>query len=116
VEIGTDEDHIHFLVQGVPSMSVSEITRIIKSITAKEIFSRHPEVKKLLWGGKFWTSGYYANTVGQYGNEDVIRKYIQGQGELTLKFIQGSYVCSSSDTSGLCPGVVHSKNFSHEEN
>ena len=59
VEIGTDEDHIHFLVQGVPSMSVSEITRIIKSITAKEIFSRHPEVKKLLWGGKFWTSGYY---------------------------------------------------------
>ncbi|MFT7036725.1 MAG: hypothetical protein ACJA2S_005262, partial [Cyclobacteriaceae bacterium] len=27
--------------------------------------------------------------------------------ELTLKFIQGSYVCSSSDTSGLCPGVVH---------
>ncbi|MFT7233743.1 MAG: hypothetical protein ACI8TA_002970, partial [Cyclobacteriaceae bacterium] len=41
------------------------------------------------------------------GNEDVIRKYIQGQGELTLKFIQGSYVCSSSDTSGLCPGVVH---------
>ena len=76
VEIGTDEDHIHFLVQGVPSMSVSEITRIIKSITAKEIFSRHPEVKKLLWGGKFWTSGYYANTVGQYGNEDVIRQYV----------------------------------------
>ena len=89
VEIGTDEDHIHFLVQGVPSMSVSEITRIIKSITAKEIFSRHPEVKKLLWGGKFWTSGYYANTVGQYGNEDVIRKYVQGQGGTYAKVYSG---------------------------
>ena len=81
VEIGTDENHIHFLVQGIPSMSVSEITRIIKSITSKEIFSRHSEVKKILWGGKFWTSGYYANTVGQYGNEDVIRKYVQEQGQ-----------------------------------
>ena len=80
VEIGTDEDHIHFLIQGIPSMSVSKITRITKSITAKEIFSRHPEVKKILWGGKFWTSGYYANTVGQYGNEDVIRNYVHGQG------------------------------------
>ena len=89
VEIGTDEDHIHFLVQGVPSMSVSEITRIIKSITAKEIFSRHPEVKKILWGGKFWTSGYYANTVGQYGNEDVIRQYVQGQGGSYTKVYSG---------------------------
>jgi putative transposase len=64
VEIGIDENHIHFLIQGIPSMSVSEITRITKSITAKELFSLYPEVKKILWGGKFWTSGYYANTVG----------------------------------------------------
>lgn len=54
--------------------------RTIKSITAKQIFQRHPEVKALLWGGNFWTSGYYANTVGQYGNEEVIRKYIENQG------------------------------------
>ena len=47
----------------------------------KEIFRLHPEVKCKLWGGDFWTSGYYVNTVGQYGNEDVIQKYIQNQGE-----------------------------------
>jgi len=34
-----------------------------------------------LWGGNFWTSGYYANTVGQYGNEEVIRKYVENQGK-----------------------------------
>jgi REP element-mobilizing transposase RayT len=51
--------------------------QIIKSITAKEIFKHHPEVKKLLWGGKFWTSGLYLNTVGQYGNETVIKKYVK---------------------------------------
>ena len=80
VEIGTDIDHVHFLVQSVPSLSVTRIVTIIKSITAREIFSQHPEVKKALWGGKLWTSGYYANTVGMYANQEVIRKYIQNQG------------------------------------
>ena len=80
IEIGTDEDHIHFLVQGVPGMSVEEMIRTIKSITAREIFHRFPEVKKELWGGSFWTSGYYANTVGQYGNTEVIKKYVENQG------------------------------------
>lgn len=81
VEIGADENHVHFLVQSVPKLSVETIVRTIKSITAKELFRLHPEVKNQLWGGNFWTSGYYVNTVGQYANEDVIQKYIQNQGE-----------------------------------
>ena len=80
VEIGTDEDHIHLLVQSVPTLSVDQMVRTIKSITAREIFRRFPEVKKDLWGGSFWTSGYYANTVGHYGNAEVIRKYVENQG------------------------------------
>lgn len=79
VEIGHEPDHVHFLVQSVPRMSVSKIVRTVKSVTAKELFRRHPEVKQLLWGGNFWTSGFYANTVGQYTNEEVIRKYIESQ-------------------------------------
>jgi putative transposase len=81
VEVGYEIDHVHFLLQSVPSISVSEITMKLKSITAKQLFQRHPEIKAKLWGGNFWTSGYYANTVGQYGNEEVIRKYIETQGE-----------------------------------
>jgi len=81
VEIGSDVDHVHFLVQSVPIRSVSEIVRTIKSITARKIFECHPEVKQQLWGGNFWTSGYYANTVGQYGNEEVIKKYVESQGK-----------------------------------
>ena len=60
-----------------------------KAITAREIFKRHPEVKEKLWGGKFWTSGYYANTVGQYGNEDFIRKYVEDQGKTYEKIFEG---------------------------
>ena len=81
VEIGYESDHVHFLVQSVPNLNVSEITKTIKSITAKQLFEKHPEIKAKLWGGNLWSSGYYANTVGQYGNEEVIRKYIERQGE-----------------------------------
>ena len=80
VEIGADEDHVHFLIQSVPILSPQRIVQIVKSITAKEVFRLHPEVKQKLWGGKFWTSGYYANTVSQYGNEKVIKEYVRKQG------------------------------------
>ena len=79
IEIGSDEDHVHFLVQGIPVMPVSRIVTIIKSITAREIYKTHPEVKHKLWGGNIWTSGYYANTVGQYGNEKIISEYVKNQ-------------------------------------
>lgn len=81
VEIGYEGDHVHFLIQSVPAVSVSQLIRTIKSITAKELFRRHPALKTQLWGGNFWTSGFYANTVGQYGNQEVIQKYIENQGQ-----------------------------------
>src|SRR5215207_6273743 len=80
LEIGTDEDHVHFLVQSVPTYSPKKIVQLIKSITAREIFAACPEVKKKLWGGEFWSDGYFVNTVGKHGNEEVIKKYIQNQG------------------------------------
>ena len=81
IEIGADENHVHFLIQSVPMMSVRVIAQTVKSITAKELFRLHPEVKNQLWGGQFWTSGYYVNTVGQYANEEIIQKYIHEQGD-----------------------------------
>jgi REP element-mobilizing transposase RayT len=50
------------------------------SITAREIFKRVPKVKKQLWGGEFWSKGYYINTVGQKGNEETIAEYVRNQG------------------------------------
>jgi putative transposase len=80
IEIGADEDHVHFLIQSVPAIAPSVFVQTTKSITAKEIFKKYPEVKKMLWGGKFWTRGYYINTVGQYGNENIISNYVKNQG------------------------------------
>ena len=82
IEIGTDKDHVHFLIQSIPTMSPSKIIQAVKSITAKEIFKLHPEVKEKLWGGEFWTKGYYVNTVGRHGDENTIQAYVQSQGKL----------------------------------
>lgn len=80
IEIGTDNDHVHFLVQSVPTYSPTQIITLIKSITAKEIFKTNPEVKAQLWGGAFWTSGYFVNTVSKFGDESTISKYVREQG------------------------------------
>ena len=80
LEIGSDMDHVHFLVQTVPMYSPKKIVQTIKSITAREIFMRVPSVKKALWGGEFWSKGYFINTVGQFGNEKSITEYVKKQG------------------------------------
>ena len=80
LEIGTDMDHVHFLIQSVPTLSPKSIAQKVKSITAREVFRRNPEVKRKLWGGAFWSSGYFMNTVGQHGNEDIIANYVKNQG------------------------------------
>jgi REP element-mobilizing transposase RayT len=95
VEIGYEENHVHMWVQSVPKLSVTMIVGTIKSITGRELFCLHPEIKQKLWGGHVWTSGYYANTVGLYGNKEVIRQYIENQGS------QNNYVQLHKDQLGL---------------
>jgi putative transposase len=81
--IGVDENHIHLLVQSAPRYSPSRVVQIIKSISAKEIFKKFPEVEKELWGGEFWNDGGYIGTVGEGTNADIIRSYIRKQGRQT---------------------------------
>ena len=81
LEIGTDEDHAHFLVQSVPTYSVTKIVTTVKSITARGVFRECPEVKKELWGGEFWTDGYFASTVSKHGDENMISNYVKNQGK-----------------------------------
>ena len=60
--------------------SATKLVRVIKSLTAREIFRRVPSVKKQLWGGEFWSDGFYVSTVGRHSSEEEIRRYVQRQG------------------------------------
>ena len=81
LELGTDGDHVHFLIQSVPMLAPQQIVRVIKSITAREIYRLCPNVKKKLWGGNIWSAGYFVSTVGKNGNEKQIENYVRNQGK-----------------------------------
>ena len=79
--LGMDKNHIHLLCSAHPKISPGEIVRIFKSITSREISRRYPQIRKELWGGEFWSDGYYVATVGDRGNWSQVEKYIQKQGK-----------------------------------
>ena len=56
--MATDGNHVHVFMGAPPRYSPAEIVKVIKSVTAREIFRRFEEVKQELWGGEFWGEGY----------------------------------------------------------
>lgn len=80
-QIGCDQNHIHILCSFAPKYSGGQFVRLFKSITAKEIFKKFPDIKKDLWGGEFWSDGYYLATVGERGNWNIVQKYVANQGK-----------------------------------
>ena len=78
--VGFDKNHVHFLCKFLPKYSGGQVIRLIKSITSREIFMQAPEVKRSLWGGEFWTDGYYIATISGKGDKKIIESYIEKQG------------------------------------
>jgi putative transposase len=76
-EMKIAKDHVHTFTSISPKYSVGEMVRVLKSVSAKEIFRRHPEVKTELWGGEFWEDGYFARTAGDKVTSETIRNYNQ---------------------------------------
>ena len=79
-QVGFDEDHVHLMTQFLPKYSGGQVIKLLKSISAKRVFHTLPEIKKELWGGEFWTDGYYIATISARGNKDIIMNYIKNQG------------------------------------
>ena len=80
-QIGCDRDHIHVLCSAHPKYAPGQLVRVMKSITAREVFKRFPKLRKELWGGEFWTDGYYVATVGERGSWEIVERYIRKQGD-----------------------------------
>ena len=78
--VGFDQNHVHLLTRFLPKYSGGQVIRLVKSLSAKAVFREVPEVKNELWGGEFWTDGYYIATISGKGNKAVIERYIKNQG------------------------------------
>ena len=72
-------DHIHMVIKSEPKYCPSYIMQIIKSISARNFFKLHPDVKKkYFWGGKLWTQSFFVETVGNI-NDTIVREYVRNQ-------------------------------------
>lgn len=80
-KIGCDQNHIHILASFPPKYSGSQVVGMFKSITARELFKQFPLLKKDLWGGEFWSDGFYLATVGERGDWKTVEKYVSSQGK-----------------------------------
>ena len=78
--IGTDGNHFHIFVDAPPKYSPLQIIRVVKSIIARTMFAKFPEIKKDSWGGEPWSDGGYVGTIGDETTANVVRNYISGQG------------------------------------
>ena len=79
-QLGCDKNHIHLLCSLHPKYAPGQFVRLFKSIIARQLFARFPSLKKELWGGEFWTDGYYVGTVGERGSWAAVEKYVREQG------------------------------------
>ena len=70
-----DKDHIHYMIETEPIMSISKIANLMKSYTTYHIWVRNPNyLRKHFWKEHtFWTDGYFACSVGNV-SEEILRK------------------------------------------
>jgi len=78
--IGTDRNHLHLFIETAPRYSPSRIIQICKSITAKQLFKRFPDLEEELWGSHFWSEGGHIDTVGDGYDVKKMEEYILAQG------------------------------------
>ena len=79
--MGTDQNHIHLRCSAHPKVAPGRIVQMFKRITAREILCRKPAVKRVLWGGEFWSDGYDVATVGERANWQTVERYVPRQGQ-----------------------------------
>ena len=80
IEMNHDADHIHLLMSVPPKKRVSDVVKVIKSISGRLLKKKFEYMRKAYWGIEgIWSNGYFVSTVGI--DEEVIKQYIKRQGE-----------------------------------
>jgi putative transposase len=80
------EDHVHLFLSVPPRYAPARVAHILKSISARELFARFPWLRRKLWGGKLWGTGYFVRSVGDAVTSEIIRRYIRYHEE--TKYVQ----------------------------
>ncbi|WP_328591938.1 IS200/IS605 family transposase [Maribrevibacterium harenarium] len=65
VAFNGESDHVHLVVSYTPTISISRLVQILKSMTGRELKLHHPYLNQVAWRrNALWSSGYFACSVG----------------------------------------------------
>ena len=82
VEFEGEKDHVHLLVNYVPTVSVSKLVNSLKGVSSRMIRKKYyPTIREHLWGNALWSPSYFASSCGG-APISIIRKYIENQQSL----------------------------------
>ena len=76
-----DVDHVHVCVAIPPQQSVGLAVRRMKSMSARYMFKKFPELRRTMWTGGLWSPSYFVRAVGDRVTADVVRNYIESHDE-----------------------------------
>jgi putative transposase len=76
-----DVDHVHVCVAIPPQQSVGLAVRRMKSMSARYMFKRFPELSRTMWTRELWSPSYFVRAVGDRVTADVVRQYIASHEE-----------------------------------
>lgn len=79
-EWNQDKDHVHILLKGQPKTELSKFINAYKSASSRLIKKEYPQIREQWWKENFWSRSFCLLTTGG-APIDVIRKYIESQGE-----------------------------------
>jgi len=78
LELSIQPDHVHVVVQFVPTISVCKMVQLFKGKSSKIIREEFPELEESYWGDSFWADGYFAETAGKC-DINVVLDYVKNQ-------------------------------------
>ena len=79
-----DKDHVHILFRAHPKTPISKFINAYKSASSRLLKKEFPQIREKLWKEHFWSQSFCLLTTGGV-SIDVIKKYIESQGEKTKK-------------------------------
>jgi putative transposase len=56
------------------------VMNALKSLTARELYTEFPQLRRTHWGGELWADGYYVGSAGDHVTSDAVKRYIEYQG------------------------------------
>ena len=75
--IEVDVDHVHIYLEIPPQISIGKAVRVLKSLSARHMFTKFPYLKQLFWSAQMWSPSYFVRSVGVGVTAETVQRYIE---------------------------------------